>query len=258
MQLRLRNLDDVRKFAVSITIVAMLGNVALQHVILPQGLFHQVLFSSVVVTVCLALPISYYVGLKILDIHELTVRLEHAVNHDALTDTYSRTRFYEHVRRADGWPMMLIAADIDHFKRVNDTFGHQAGDKALKQFAATLIRNCREDDVVARFGGEEFIILLRADLLDEAVATAERLCEKVRAKKIVLNETVMSVTASFGVARVERAEQIDAAIHRADLALYRAKSGGRDQVCVYDPEVDQSRAPDKGMGLYAAALPKLA
>ncbi|HAR52203.1 MAG TPA: hypothetical protein DCS45_10060, partial [Roseovarius nubinhibens] len=106
------------------------------------------------------------------------------------------------------------------------------------QFAQCLVRNCREDDIVARFGGEEFIILLRAETEPEALATAERLRSWVAAREFVLDGHVVHITASFGVARAEDAASIDRALHASDLALYRAKEAGRNQVCAYDAEID--------------------
>ena len=134
--------------------------------------------------------------------------------------------------------MVLIVADIDHFKKVNDRHGHIAGDVALKQFANTLIRNTREDDIVSRFGGEEFVILLRGVSLQEALASAQRLCERVRSKPVFANGEEFFVTASFGVAELRSVAQIEEVFQRADLAVYRAKREGRDRVCVYDPSID--------------------
>ncbi|MFU1476211.1 GGDEF domain-containing protein [Roseovarius sp. C7] len=238
MQLRLKNLAQVRLFAVTVTAVALTGVHLLQLVIYPPDLWQKILVTSTVITISMASPIAYFVGLKIAAVERLTAQLEHAVNHDALTATCSRLRFYEEVGKARRWPMMLIATDIDHFKQVNDRYGHQAGDAALRQFAQSLIRNCREDDIVARFGGEEFIILLRAETEPEALATAERLRDCVAAREFVLDAQVVQMTASFGVAPAFEAAAIDRGLHAADLALYRAKRMGRNRVCAYDPLLD--------------------
>lgn len=234
MRLHLKSQSEVRFFSVGVTIVALIGNVMLQYVILPPVLYHIVLFSSSTVTVILAAPISFFVGQRMRDIHELTVQLEHALNHDGLTGACTRANFYQLAETTKDQPRLVIVADIDHFKRVNDRHGHRAGDKALKQFTATLIRNCREDDIVARFGGEEFVILLRTEALEDGRATAQRLCDRVREKPLMLDGRKVHITASFGIARVAPTRGIDDAIHRADLALYRAKTSGRNRVCVDD------------------------
>ena len=238
MQLRLKNMAQVRLFAVVVTACALTGVHLMQLVIYPPDLWRQILVTSTVITISMAMPIAYFVGLQMAAVERLTAQLEHAVNHDALTATCSRLRFYEEVGKARNWPLMLIATDIDHFKGVNDQYGHQAGDAALRQFAQCLVRNCREDDIVARFGGEEFIILLRAETEPEALATAERLRSWVAAREFVLDGHVVHITASFGVARAEDAASIDRALHASDLALYRAKEAGRNQVCAYDAEID--------------------
>ena len=91
---------------------------------------------------------------------------------------------------------------------------------------------------MARFGGEEFIILLNGVREDEGVATAQRLCDCVRAKKIYADGHELKITASFGVAAMTSVSQVEEAFQKADLAAYRAKREGRDQVCLYDPEKD--------------------
>ena len=182
MQLRLETKSDVRKFAVSITMIALSGCAMLQYLMLPADVYDRVLFRGLAISVILALPISYIVGLRLMDVHRLTSELEHAVHHDTLTGLCNRISFYHRLDGLEDMPLVMIAVDVDHFKKINDEFGHQAGDHVLKQFAVTLLRNCREDDVVARFGGEEFVILLRDTTLEEGVLAAERLCCRVREK----------------------------------------------------------------------------
>ncbi|WP_299843042.1 GGDEF domain-containing protein [uncultured Roseovarius sp.] len=220
----------------------MAGNYVLQYLMLPADVFERVLFSSEIITVMLAAPLSYYIGTKLLDVNDLTVQLEHAVNHDNLTGTCTRLSFYHRLAQMEDVQLVTIVTDIDHFKQVNDKYGHQAGDSVLKQFANTLLRNCREEDVVARFGGEEFIVLLQDVSLEDGVLAAQRLCDRVREKKFMANGQRLHITASFGVAEVETVSEVDDAIHKADLAAFRAKRNGRDKVYSYDPELD-SDAP---------------
>ena len=238
MQLRLKNQNDVRVFSIVFTIIALSGNVVLQYVMLPPDFFVRIIFSSAIITVMLLTPLSYFIGLKLRDVNDLTVQLEHAVNHDNLTGTCTRLSFYHRLAHMGDVPLALIVADIDHFKRINDKYGHQAGDSALKQFASTLLRNCREEDVIARFGGEEFIILLRDVELTDGVTAAQRLCDRVREKSFAANGEQLRITASFGVAEVTSISEIDAAIHNADLAAFRAKRDGRDCVRQYNPDLD--------------------
>ena len=238
MQLRLKNLYDVRMFSLVITSVAVFGSLALMHLMMRPEILRETIVAGACITVMLAAPISYFVGLMLLDINILAQKLEHAVNHDNLTGACSRANFHERLEGVTDQDMVLIVADIDHFKRVNDRFGHKAGDYALKQFATTLVRNCREDDVVARFGGEEFVILLKGTELDEGIATAQRLCDCVRDKKIFTEGHELRLTASFGVAGMTSVSQVETAFQKADLAAYRAKREGRDRVFAYDTALD--------------------
>ena len=127
----------------------------------------------------------------------------------------------------------LIVIDIDFFKHVNDTYGHLAGDKVLKEFAMLLKLSARPGDQVFRYGGEEFAMLLNNSSLDQAEAVAERVREKLRATHLLNDFPELKVSASFGVADA-LTEDLNARsiFHRADKALYIAKQSGRDQVVI--------------------------
>jgi diguanylate cyclase (GGDEF)-like protein len=128
----------------------------------------------------------------------------------------------------------LIILDIDHFKKINDTFGHQAGDKVLKEFATILISNCRVTETVGRWGGEEFLIICPETELLGLQVLAENIRAKIAAHRF---PDVEKVTASFGIACRSVNELIDLAINRADQALYQAKNGGRNRVNVGMPAI---------------------
>jgi diguanylate cyclase (GGDEF)-like protein/PAS domain S-box-containing protein len=123
-----------------------------------------------------------------------------------------------------------IMIDIDHFKRVNDTYGHEAGDAVLKALAASLQLAAREGDVAARLGGEEFVLLLPSATKEVAVAVAERLRGRVEALSVATGGSTVQVTASFGVSLQAQGEDWSTALQRADVALYEAKRGGRNRV----------------------------
>lgn len=128
--------------------------------------------------------------------------------------------------------LSIIFVDIDNFKKVNDTFGHAAGDEALKKVAEILRDGTRGMDIVGRYGGEEMILgLLGADKHD-AVKTAEALREKIEQTTVVLDHATLKLTASFGVAELTSEKNIDELLHKADKALYQAKESGRNQVAV--------------------------
>lgn len=123
----------------------------------------------------------------------------------------------------------LIIADIDRFKKVNDIFGHQAGDEALKLFADVLQENARQSDVVARYGGEEFVVLCRDCSLQDALTKAERMRTALQARPLACLKGA-SLTASFGVTEILPADTSEIVIQRADEALIRAKESGRNRV----------------------------
>lgn len=127
----------------------------------------------------------------------------------------------------------VIILDVDFFKKVNDTHGHKAGDKCLKEVADTLQKMIsRPGDIVARFGGEEFIVLLADTPLKNAATLAQKLCDSLRERQIMFGSTRIPITASFGVASLEsdRTATPDQLVTYADNALYQAKERGRDQV----------------------------
>ncbi|QYX55731.1 GGDEF domain-containing protein [Roseovarius sp. SCSIO 43702] len=257
MQLRLETPAQVRGFAIGATLVGMVAADAIQFALLPRDAWARVFVANAVIMVCLLLPIAYLAGIGLLANHRLRQQLSHAVDHDTLTGSASRRRFYRAVSEERDWPLMVVAVDIDHFKQVNDRYGHKAGDAALSQFARCLQRTCRAGDIVARFGGEEFVILLQARRLAEAEAIAERLRGAVAEHRFLVEGRAIRLTASFGVAEVSGGEAIDAALHRADLALYRAKSAGRNRVRVDgsgardasgEGEGERARGPDPPPG----------
>lgn len=135
--------------------------------------------------------------------------------------------------RDAGVPLSLILADIDHFKSINDRYGHPAGDDVLKWFARVLSSSVKGRDTVARYGGEEFAIVLPATPLGNASKVAAQIKTQLEAQfwqKPGAPNTMLRVTASFGVAQLEAAEGTSALIARADAKLYEAKQAGRNRV----------------------------
>jgi polar amino acid transport system substrate-binding protein len=121
----------------------------------------------------------------------------------------------------------IILVDVDYFKQVNDRYGHTAGDKVLQEFAELLRRNLRTSDFVARFGGEEFMLILPDTTLEGAASFAERLRQNIQQTEF--HALPERMTASFGVALSRPDDEGEALIKRADAALYTAKTSGRNQ-----------------------------
>jgi len=153
---------------------------------------------------------------------------------DSLTNVGNRRRLGQvlpiETSRAErtGDPLAAIMADLDHFKRVNDTYGHDAGDAVLIAFAALLGEQTRPTDIVTRFGGEEFVVLMPHTDLVRAVGIAERIRATLSAAAI--DPLPAPITGSFGVAQLAAGEQGDGLLRRADKALYLAKRSGRNRV----------------------------
>lgn len=153
---------------------------------------------------------------------------------DPLTELANRRFFQERLSTAlasakrHETPLSLVMADLDHFKHINDTWGHAAGDAVLKGFADILKSACRMEDLAARFGGEEFIVMLIHTDREGATQYAERVRRELEAE--TFPEIKQRVTASFGVSQLTAGEDAESVIKRADSALYRAKADGRNQV----------------------------
>jgi diguanylate cyclase (GGDEF)-like protein len=168
---------------------------------------------------------------------EATLQRYHEAEHAALTDPLTGLANKRHFRdqgkreeavaRRYGRPLALIIADIDRFKAVNDTYGHLTGDEVLKSVAGVLSRCVRGADLLARWGGEEFVVLCPATGLEEASTLAERIRAAVEA-----HHGPVPITISLGVAALAKEEDLEAALDRADRALLRAKEQGRNQVQV--------------------------
>lgn len=163
--------------------------------------------------------------------------LQRLATTDFLTGIFNRRQFFmlgkqeiERSRRYDR-PLSFILYDIDHFKKVNDTFGHQAGDAVLKKITMAVHAQLRTNDIEGRVGGEEFGIILPETSVAEAIVLAERVRAIIENLKIKFGESVLHITASFGVTGLEAEDKsLDQIFKRADHALYEAKNAGRNRV----------------------------
>ena len=167
---------------------------------------------------------------------ERTHELEQLASIDPLTKIYNRRKFNEilayEIQQNFRYnkTLSLVMCDIDYFKNINDQHGHDIGDAVLVSFADCLKKNLRQTDIYARWGGEEFIILLPHTAINEASIVANKLCKLI--PECSEKQNTVMVTASFGVAQLSTDEDASALITRADKALYQAKDEGRSRVCV--------------------------
>lgn len=165
--------------------------------------------------------------------------LSEKVQVDSLTGLYNYRHFLQLAEqelertRRNGHPTALILVDLDHFKRVNDDWGHEAGNLTLRRCASLLKNELRKIDIPCRYGGEEFALLLPATELPHAVAVANRLRLVIRRLQLESGSQQFSVTASMGVAVSRKGEELTPGqfVERADAFLYQAKFEGRDRVC---------------------------
>jgi diguanylate cyclase len=176
---------------------------------------------------------------EIVELRRNLAVVQHEAMTDALTGIANRKYFDAQLRAAardaiqTGETLSLLLIDIDHFKRFNDTYGHQLGDKVLRLVARTLTECVKGRDLTARFGGEEFAILLKKTRLEDAVAVADQIRAMMVRRKIVRRDSgdnLGVVTVSIGAAAYRPGEPVASMLRRADSALYFAKHNGRNRV----------------------------
>ena len=163
-------------------------------------------------------------------------RLTDAAIIDPLTSCYNRRELENqlqknmaHAARHNN-SLSVLMFDLDHFKDINDRYGHQAGDRVLMEITSTVRQNIRQGDILARYGGEEFIVILPGTDLQKAKELAERLREKISRLEVKNKDRFICVTASFGVAHMQPDSTMDGLVAQADVMLYKAKKNGRNTI----------------------------
>jgi len=181
---------------------------------------------------------------KLDEIIRLKNSLQEQIIHDSLTGLYNRRFFSEVIERElirterEKSALSLIILDIDHFKTVNDTFGHMTGDEVLRELANFLTKNVRKMDIVCRYGGEEFVIIMPGASANTASKRAEVLREGIYNNNILSGDHEIQITCSFGIcAYPEFAGSVDQLLSRADIAMYVAKQSGRNRCVIWSPEM---------------------
>lgn len=204
----------------------------------PLTIFTPLVPQVVAFTVPLVVLIAATAGFLMMTIMRLHGQLDRLATLDSLTETYNRRSFDRMAAdeitraRAKGLPLSLLVADLDHFKRINDRYGHPAGDEVLREFARRARQVLRAPDRLGRYGGEEFVVILPETGRDEALRVADRLCRTLAERPVVLADgQEISVTVSIGLAEEqERRGTVESLYSAADRALYRAKQEGRNRV----------------------------
>ena len=170
-------------------------------------------------------------------------KLYKAATRDGLTGVYNHRHFVEaasheyHVSRYIGKPLCLLMMDIDHFKTINDTYGHQTGDDALKHFVLLCSHKLRNSDLLGRIGGEEFALLMPDTSPLTAIEFAESIRELIKTSPLVTKKAKITFTVSIGVSAMLIDNDFECMLEQADLAMYRAKRLGRDQVQICEKTI---------------------
>lgn len=170
---------------------------------------------------------------------ELNEKLVDLAHKDSLTGLLNRRFAYKLMQKQSQYiarkqnSACVVMTDIDHFKSVNDSYGHPAGDEAIKAFANTILQQVRKYDVACRYGGEEFLLFLPDTDISTACIIAKRIREQLKAIEIKEQNVSFGITASFGVANYDPKAGLEETINNADKALYQAKQTGRDKVLPY-------------------------
>lgn len=228
-------------FGCALAILAPIGWISLQCVV-GRDPFSEVYWDSLlygyisIASFITFTLLGYLIGKRELLITDLALT-------DALTALYNKRYFRNRLEqefsrfRRHGTPMSLVQLDLDHFKVVNDTWGHQAGDEVLKTVSALIMSKCRTNEIAARVGGEEISIIVSDSTQEDAYHLAERLRASINACLSTWQGAAIRVTASFGVAQAtSEMENPWVLYERADQALYQAKQNGRNQVVCYQRE----------------------
>jgi diguanylate cyclase (GGDEF)-like protein/PAS domain S-box-containing protein len=194
-------------------------------------------------------PLIVCVGTDITDRRKMEARLAHLAKHDSLTNLYNRSQLEPAVRKAiEGSrdranPAALVCIDLDHFKTVNDTAGHAAGDRLLRLVSSTLSENTRPADTVIRLGGDEFVLVLPDNPKEQIQIISERIRNGIENLRFEAGGRVFRITASIGVAMLYGETSVEEALARADSACYTSKHNGRNRVHIAGPPLRESRPP---------------
>ncbi|MEO8249444.1 MAG: diguanylate cyclase [Burkholderiales bacterium] len=220
------------------TLLSMAGALVTTLAVMGRLPFNAFTFRAVEVGVMVEATIwALALGLRLRRQQEDRATALAMARNDSLTRLHNRRGFLEQAlpvystARRNARPLAVVMLDIDHFKRINDSHGHDAGDRTLVAIGDRLHGACRMGDIVARWGGEEFVVLLPETTGEQAHALAERLREVFAATVVALGDgSSIRFTASFGVAALGEALSLEDVLRAADAALYRAKDAGRDRV----------------------------
>lgn len=228
-------------FAVLTTLVSLVMTQALVIFIFPPEVLLFTMRGAAIIVLAVTMPICLWVGSKIRENTLLSAELQRLVDRDRLTDVATRDYFFGRMAASPNAYGVSLMIDIDHFKAINDAHGHIVGDAVIRAVAKLLRKSVRPGDIVARFGGEEFVVFLYDQPADAGYRVAERMREMIAQHNIQFEGISVSVTVSIGGSLKEACADIERAIQEADAALYKAKRGGRNRT-VFDSDLPSAVA----------------
>lgn len=225
----------------AITLFTLIFLFVIRSVILQQNTLNEAVKGSVVVMLLWTISLlGLGTSILLISTQWLQQRLLMMASYDVLTGVYNRnaladlTETIELTSKLSSKPWCIAMIDIDHFKKVNDSFGHIHGDEVLKNIANKIAQSIRRKDILVRFGGEEFIVILLDTSICEAEIWAERARELIAQQPVKIERQNVKVTISIGLASdFSSMNSVDVAIKNADTALYAAKNNGRNQVSIF-------------------------
>ncbi|WP_420334162.1 GGDEF domain-containing protein [Roseibium sp.] len=221
--------SDARRLILVVSVVSLFLSLLFTYLFSPPGLTKEALIPATIVPLIVAPCASYFVANMMLRMHALNQRLEYLVQFDAMTGLLNRASFFDRFENREHSGSVLIC-DLDHFKAINDTHGHRAGDAVLRQIADILQKQAPAEGVAARFGGEEFVLFLPLYSAKTALDCAEAIRSAVAVNVTEFEGNLIRCTISIGLCAAEPQTPLDDAIEASDKALYLAKNSGRNRV----------------------------
>ena len=234
VRIRIRSVRDIAYSVTVGVVIAMAMAYGFGWLITPKALFAANTPYIWAIVLFIALPFMLFANIQLYWAQNSHVALRRDLGHDALTGVLNRSGFEQEYLRMAERGGVVVMLDLDHFKQVNDRYGHAAGDAVLVAVGEALMNSVRGSDHVARYGGEEFALLLSGISLDEAHEVVERLRHRIATMRLRHEGRRIGVTMSAGLTQIGPEEPVATVLRRADAALYRAKGAGRNRLMVQD------------------------
>ena len=226
---------DVAMFVCAGTGIALAATHMIAFVLLGPAMLFQILELMIICPIVVAPPMLYIVGAAMRAETLMRTKLNKALERHFLNQIYNRKYFFDRIREVlDDQEAAIFMMDIDHFKSINDQFGHMVGDRVIHAVAQTLAKTACDTDFIARFGGEEFVACLIGANTEGAVALAERFRRAVLNTEVYAQGTCVTVAISIGVGVAQHNLALEDVVNIADQALLDAKATGRNKVVLAD------------------------